>query len=68
MVVTYPAGKGAADPVDLTVGDLKRLAPLEFLNDNLVDFYFKVVDVVLVAEGGMRQHSSFHGIFPARHS
>ena len=41
-MLQYPLDKTASDPIYVTGGDLKRLEPLEFLNDNLVDLYFKV--------------------------
>jgi len=42
-VFQYPPGVEANDSVDITRGDLRRLEPDEFLNDNLVDFYLKVI-------------------------
>ena len=42
-VFQYPPGVAANDSVDITRGDLRRLEPDEFLNDNLVDFYLKVI-------------------------
>eukprot|EP00613_Pedinella_sp_CCMP2098_P064502 CAMPEP_0171990266 /NCGR_PEP_ID=MMETSP0993-20121228/276834_1 /TAXON_ID=483369 /ORGANISM="non described non described, Strain CCMP2098" /LENGTH=842 /DNA_ID=CAMNT_0012643269 /DNA_START=24 /DNA_END=2549 /DNA_ORIENTATION=+ len=41
VLLHYPPEKGAAYVVPITRGDLNRLEPFEFLNDNLVDFYFK---------------------------
>ena len=42
-VFQYPHGAAAVDGIVVTRGDLARLEPDEFLNDNLVDFYFKVI-------------------------
>ena len=42
-VLQYPPGSDAVDSVVLTAGDVERLRPDEFLNDNLVDFYLKVL-------------------------
>ena len=40
-VLQYPPGSEAMDPVTLTRGDINRLDPYEFLNDNVVDFYLQ---------------------------
>jgi len=42
-VFQYPHGAAAVDGIVVTRGDLARLESDEFLNDNLVDFYFKVI-------------------------
>ncbi|CAH0376337.1 unnamed protein product [Pelagomonas calceolata] len=42
-VFQYPPGVAASDSIVVTRGDLRRLEPDEFLNDNLVDFYLKVI-------------------------
>jgi len=41
VLLRYPPEKNAAYVVPITCGDLNRLEPGVFLNDNLVDFYFK---------------------------
>ena len=38
----YPLGRDAVDSVTVTRGDLDRLKPDEFLNDNLIDFALKL--------------------------
>jgi hypothetical protein len=41
VLLQYPPEKAASNSVAITRGDLDRLEPFEFLNDNLVDFYLK---------------------------
>ena len=42
VLVVYPDdGPDILDAISITTGDKKRLTPGEFLNDNLVNFYFK---------------------------
>jgi len=40
---TYPPGADSLDVVTITAGDRERLAPGEYLNDNIVDWYLKVL-------------------------
>ncbi|ETW08152.1 hypothetical protein, variant 1 [Aphanomyces invadans] len=41
IVLTYPLPPNATDVISITRADLDRLQPMEYLNDNLVDYYFK---------------------------
>jgi Ulp1 family protease len=42
VALLYPFdGSEALGRVSVTFGDIKRLAPGEFLNDNLIDFYLR---------------------------
>ncbi|KAF0684242.1 Aste57867_23768 [Aphanomyces stellatus] len=41
VILTYPLPPDALDVISITQDDLSRLEPCEYLNDNLVDFYFK---------------------------
>ena len=41
VLLQYPVEADAQDPVPISIGDLKRLKPGEFLNDNLINFYLK---------------------------
>ena len=42
VLFVYPDdGPVILDSISMTTGDKKRLTPGEFLNDNLVNFYFK---------------------------
>ncbi|CAK4632951.1 unnamed protein product [Aphanomyces euteiches] len=43
VVLTYPLPPDATDVITITQEDLTRLQPQEYLNDNLVDYYFKSV-------------------------
>lgn len=44
VALLYPFdGSEALGRVSVTFGDIKRLAPGEFLNDNLIDFYLRCV-------------------------
>ncbi|RHY24656.1 hypothetical protein DYB32_008747 [Aphanomyces invadans] len=43
IVLTYPLPPNATDVISITRADLDRLQPMEYLNDNLVDYYFKCV-------------------------
>lgn len=45
VVLQYPPGVAAVDAVALTAGDVERLEPQEFLNDNIVDFFLKLETV-----------------------
>jgi|AntAceMinimDraft_5_1070358.scaffolds.fasta_scaffold60488_2 hypothetical protein len=41
VLFRYPEGAAAQDPVPINLGDLRRLRPGQFLNDNLIDFWLK---------------------------
>ncbi|KDO34036.1 hypothetical protein SPRG_01310 [Saprolegnia parasitica CBS 223.65] len=43
VVVRYPLQSHSKSRIVLTEGDIDRLQPGEFLNDNLIDFFFKCV-------------------------
>ncbi|RHZ25597.1 hypothetical protein DYB31_009369, partial [Aphanomyces astaci] len=41
IVLVYPLPPHVTDVISITQNDLDRLQPAEYLNDNLVDYYFK---------------------------
>jgi len=41
--LVYPPEQGATHTIEILTTDFSRLAPGEFLNDNLVDFFLKVI-------------------------
>ena len=41
MLFRYPEGATAQDPVPVNLGDVRRLRPGQYLNDNLIDFWLK---------------------------
>ena len=41
VILQYPEEDDAQDSVPICIGDVKRLKPGEFLNDNLINFYLK---------------------------
>ena len=41
VILQYPEEDDAQDSVPICIGDVKRLRPGEFLNDNLINFYLK---------------------------
>ena len=58
----YPPGPAAVDSIVVTRGDVDRLEPDEFLNDNLVDLYVKV----LVADAARSRLAAREGFDAAR--
>jgi hypothetical protein len=55
--VAYPS-RDDPDAVEILHSDLQRLAPLEFLNDTLIDFYIKYDSL---SPTGLLQKSSLQG-------
>ncbi|OQR96693.1 hypothetical protein ACHHYP_13808 [Achlya hypogyna] len=49
VVVRYPLPAHSRNRITITEGDLDRLRPGEFLNDNLLDFFFKFCNAQLDA-------------------
>ena len=47
VILIYPPPPDP-DAVSITDVDLRRLNPARFLNDNIVDFYFKSVFLIFV--------------------
>ena len=41
VVLVYPFEDSVKARISITMGDLERLPPGEFLNDNIIDFFFK---------------------------
>lgn len=48
-LLTYPYedSESAAGKISVTYGDIARLAPGEFLNDNIIDFYLRCVTIAV---------------------
>ncbi|KUF68632.1 Sentrin-specific protease 7 [Phytophthora nicotianae] len=45
VLLTYPYdGSDTSGRISVTLGDVDRLVPGEFLNDNIIDFYLRFVD------------------------
>ena len=43
VILRYPPGADAKNPIAITKGDYARLDKWQFLNDNLVDWYLRYV-------------------------
>ena len=43
VVLLYPMEENAQDVITMNRGDLKRLEPGEYLNDNIIDFKLKIL-------------------------
>ena len=50
VVLQYPMEKDAQDVITINRGDIKRLQPMEYLNDNLIDLRIKLIMKDLQAE------------------
>lgn len=47
--LTYPLPPCSSDIVTITRSDISRLRPAQYLNDNIIDYYFKCVESSVVA-------------------
>lgn len=56
MQFTYPLPPCSIDIVTITKQDIGRLQPEQYLNDNLIDYYFKYVLIFSI-------HCESHMIF-----
>ncbi len=54
MVLVYPPKKN--DAISITEGDMLRLLPSEFLNDNLIDFYLKYLMLELGGQSYLKMY------------
>ena len=44
VVAVYPLPPATANTISITKGDLKRLLPIQYLNDNLIDYYMRTLE------------------------
>lgn len=57
----------ASGRISVTYGDIDRLAPGEFLNDNIIDFYLRYVRILLVTVSSFVDNGWLTGRFLWRH-
>lgn len=58
-MLTYPLPPCTTDIVTLIRRDVSRLKPERYLNDNLIDYYFKYGLIVVLRSTGLLSHINF---------